>query len=167
VTFAAGFAATPLEEAIAIARTWKKCGEKIVFTNGCFDLLHRGHVHYLDAARRLGDVLVVGINNDDSVRRLKGPARPLLQLQDRATLLAALKPVDMVVAFSQDTPLRLIRAIQPDVLVKGGDYAPEDIVGGEDVRGWGGSVTTIPFVEGYSTTGLLTRLQQLAEEGPE
>ncbi|MDX8410710.1 MAG: D-glycero-beta-D-manno-heptose 1-phosphate adenylyltransferase [Mariprofundaceae bacterium] len=162
MTYAVGFAPTRLDEAIVIAQTWKKCSEKIVFTNGCFDLLHRGHVHYLDAARRLGDVLVVGINDDDSVRRLKGPTRPLLLLQDRATLLAALKPVDMVVTFAQDTPLQLIRAIQPDVLVKGGDYDLDDIVGGEDVRGWGGIVTTIPFVEGYSTTGLLARLQQLS-----
>jgi rfaE bifunctional protein nucleotidyltransferase chain/domain len=162
VTYAAGFAPTPLDEAIVIAQTWKQCAEKIVFTNGCFDLLHRGHVHYLDAARRLGDVLVVGINDDDSVRRLKGPTRPLLLLSDRATLLAALKPVDMVVTFSQDTPLQLIRAIQPDVLVKGGDYNLDEIVGAKDVRGWGGTVTTIPFVEGYSTTCLLSRLQQLS-----
>jgi len=162
VTYAAGFAPTPLDEAIAIVQTWKKCSEKIVFTNGCFDLLHRGHVHYLDAARRLGDVLIVGINDDDSVRRLKGQARPLLLLPDRAALLAALKPVDMVVVFSQDTPLQLIRAVQPDVLVKGGDYDHDDIVGAEDVLGWGGTVTTIPFVEGYSTTSLLARLQQLS-----
>jgi len=138
----------------------RKDGRRIVFTNGCFDILHAGHVRYLEAAKRLGDILIVGLNDDASVKRLKGAGRPLNPLADRACLLAALKPVDMVVPFPEDTPLELIRALKPDVLVKGGDYEPGTIIGASEVISWGGGVTTIPFVTGYSTSSLISRIQQ-------
>lgn len=132
-------------------------GETIVMTNGCFDLLHVGHVHYLEAARRLGDVLIVAVNDDESVRRLKGPGRPINPLPDRMRMLAALKPVDWVVAFSEDTPAALIEAVRPDVLVKGGDYRVEDIAGADAVLAAGGRVEVLDFVEGRSTTALIER----------
>ncbi|HDR06794.1 MAG TPA: D-glycero-beta-D-manno-heptose 1-phosphate adenylyltransferase [Candidatus Coatesbacteria bacterium] len=127
---------------------------KVVFTNGCFDLLHPGHVRYLAAARELGDFLVVGVNDDASARRLKGPARPFLALAVRAELLAALKPVDCVVPFAEDTPLELIEKLRPDVLVKGGDYSPDQIAGADEVAFRGGRVVVLPLVEDYSSTAL-------------
>ncbi len=133
--------------------------QKIVFTNGCFDVLHFGHVHYLLEARKLGDILVVGLNSDDSVRRLKGPARPINGEKERAFVLAALGCVDYVVLFEEDTPENLIKAVHPDVLVKGGDYALDQIVGADFVRQNGGIVTTIPFVEGYSSTLVIEQLK--------
>lgn len=142
-----------------IARFGRPREQRIVFTNGCFDLLHRGHVEYLYAARELGDVLVVGLNGDDSVRRLKGPDRPLVPEDDRAIVLAGLGCVDAVTLFHEDTPVDLIAALLPDVLVKGGDYSVDEIVGGEDVREHGGEVVVIGFVEGRSTTSLVHRIQ--------
>lgn len=133
---------------------------RLVFTNGCFDLLHRGHVAYLQAARALGDALVVGVNTDASVRRLdKGTGRPLVAEEDRAYVLAALACVDAVTLFDEDTPLELLTALLPDVLVKGGDYAPHQVVGRDVVEAAGGEVVLIPFVEGYSTTRLLERIR--------
>ncbi len=129
----------------------------VVFTNGCFDLLHPGHIEYLAQARALGDVLVVGLNSDASVRRLKGAGRPLVPEADRAAALAALRSVDAVTLFDEDTPLELISALLPDVLVKGGDYDLDGIVGREVVEEAGGEVRVLPFVEGYSTTGILNR----------
>lgn len=137
----------------------RKKGRKIVFTNGCFDILHTGHVKYLQSAKQLGDCLVVGINSDSSVRKLKGITRPINSLEDRMDLLAALESVHYVVGFEEDTPLELIRAVMPDVLVKGGDYKVEDIVGAELVISNGGIVTTIPFVEGKSTTRIIQSIQ--------
>ena len=133
--------------------------QKIVFTNGCCDVLHFGHVHYLLEAKKLGDILVVGLNSDDSVRRLKGPARPINGEKERAFVLAALGCVDYVVLFEEDTPENLIKAVHPDVLVKGGDYALDQIVGADFVRQNGGIVTTIPFVEGYSSTLVIEQLK--------
>lgn len=130
-------------------------GERLVFTNGCFDILHRGHVEYLYSARALGDVLVVGVNSDRSVRRLKGADRPLVPLEDRLYVLAGLGCVDAVTPFHQDTPRELIAALLPDVLVKGGDYRPEEIVGAAEVRAAGGEVLTLPFLPGRSTTRLI------------
>jgi len=152
-------APTPLEDALAVIEGWRAEGLRIVFTNGCFDLLHPGHVGYLDAARRLGDRLVVGLNDDASVRRLKGAERPVNPLADRALMLAALKPVDLVMPFSEDTPLNLIRRIRPDVLVKGGDYREQDIVGAAEVRKTGGRVVVLPFLDGHSSTGLIERIR--------
>lgn len=131
----------------------------LVFTNGCFDLLHRGHVEYLHAARGLGDALVVAVNTDGSVERLKGPGRPVVPQGDRALVLAALESVDAVTLFHEDTPRELLADLLPDVLVKGGDYAPEEIVGKEEVEAAGGRVEVIPFIEGRSTTRLIHRLQ--------
>jgi D-beta-D-heptose 7-phosphate kinase/D-beta-D-heptose 1-phosphate adenosyltransferase len=136
----------------------RRAGDRIVFTNGVFDLLHPGHVRYLRAARRLGDLLVVGVNNDRSVRRLgKGPERPLVGEDDRAEVLGALEMVDYVVLFDADTPYELIRAIEPDVLVKGGDWSVDRIVGADLVRARGGTVKSVPLAKGYSTTGLIAR----------
>ena len=135
--------------------------DRVVFTNGVFDLLHAGHVALLEAARAEGDVLVVGVNSDASVRRLgKGPDRPLVPEGERARVLAALAAVDCVVLFDEDTPLALIRRLRPDVLVKGADYAREAIVGAAEVEGWGGRVVRVPLVEGKSTTALLRNLRR-------
>ncbi|HUT98328.1 MAG TPA: D-glycero-beta-D-manno-heptose 1-phosphate adenylyltransferase [bacterium] len=127
---------------------------KVVFTNGCFDLLHPGHVRYLTAARGLGDCLVVGLNDDAGVSRLKGPYRPYLTLAVRAELLAALEAVDYVVPFSEDTPLELVKRLRPDVLVKGGGYEKDMIVGGQEVVSWGGEVVVLPLEDDFSTTAM-------------
>lgn len=132
---------------------------RLVFTNGCFDLIHRGHVEYLHAARSLGDALVVAVNTDASVERLKGPGRPAVPQGDRALVLAALESVDAVTLFHEDTPRELLAALVPDVLVKGGDYSAEEIVGKEEVEAAGGHVEVIPFIEGRSTTQLINRIQ--------
>ena len=138
--------------------TWATAGERVVFTNGVFDLLHPGHVTYLEEARALGDRLVVGLNADASVRRLKGATRPIQCASDRARVLAGLKAVDLVVEFAEDTPLALIEALRPDVLVKGGDYTLATIVGAREVMAWGGEVRVLGFVAGKSTTGLIGRM---------
>lgn len=131
-------------------------GSKVVFTNGCFDILHRGHVEYLAKAADMGDVLVVGLNTDASVRRLKGESRPINNQEARALVLASLSFVDAVVLFDEDTPYELIKAVRPDVLVKGADYKPEEIVGYDIVTSYGGKVEVVDLVEGYSTTQLLS-----------
>lgn len=140
-------------------RQWRDRGERIVFTNGCFDLLHVGHVTYLERARRQGHRLVVGLNTDRSVRTLKGPERPLIGEQDRARVLAALAAVDAVVLFDEETPIELIRAIRPDVLAKGADYREDDVVGAAEVKSWGGQVTLVPLVDDHSTSGIIRRMQ--------
>jgi rfaE bifunctional protein nucleotidyltransferase chain/domain len=151
------------EDARRIVQQVQARGCKVVFTNGCFDLLHVGHVRYLQSARALGDFLVLGVNDDASVRRLeKGPGRPLTPQSERAEILTALGCVDAVVIFSQDTPLELILTLQPNVLVKGGDYTPESIVGRPEVLSWGGEVHVIPFVPGKSTSGLIDRIRRLS-----
>ena len=130
---------------------------RIVFTNGCFDLLHRGHIYYLSRAREMGDLLLVALNSDGSVSRLKGKGRPVNDQKARAEVLGALGMVDYIILFEEDTPLNLIRALQPDILVKGGDYRIEEIVGYNEVTSWGGKVATIPLLEGYSTTSIISR----------
>lgn len=132
--------------------------KKVVFTNGCFDLLHAGHVAYLQKARRLGDVLVVGLNSDSSVKRLKGKGRPILSQADRAKIIASLVCVDYVVIFGQDTPLNLIKNVKPDILVKGGDYKADNIVGADIVRSYGGKVKTIPLVRNKSTKSIISSI---------
>jgi len=134
-------------------------GQRVVFTNGCFDVLHVGHVQYLQDARSQGDVLIVGVNSDASIRALKGPSRPVQPLEARAHVLAALQAVDYVVAFAENTPLKLIQAVRPDVLVKGADYRAEDVVGGRFVESYGGRVYLAPLREGFSTTGLIEKLR--------
>jgi rfaE bifunctional protein nucleotidyltransferase chain/domain len=137
----------------------RAAGRRVVFTNGCFDLLHAGHASLLERAAALGGLLVVGVNSDSSVRRLKGAARPIVPEHERALLLASLRSVDYVVLFDEETPLRLITALRPDVLVKGEDYAREEIVGREVVEGFGGSVVRVPLVPGLSTSSLISRLR--------
>ena len=140
----------------------ERCGRprdfKLVFTNGCFDILHRGHVEYLHQARALGDQLVVGVNTDASVERLKGPGRPVVPQEDRALVLAALESVAAVTLFHEDTPRELLTALLPDILVKGGDYSPDHVVGREEVEAQGGRVEIIPFIHGRSTTELIHRI---------
>jgi len=137
----------------------RAAGARIVFTNGCFDLLHPGHVRYLAAARALGDVLVVGLNGDASVRRLKGPGRPILGAAERVEVVAGLSAVDHIVLFEEDTPRELIAALAPDVLVKGADWSEEDIVGRDDVLASGGRVERIPLVAGVSTSEIIRRIR--------
>jgi len=153
--------AASLDEARRRVVALRRAGKRIVFTNGCFDLLHPGHIVYLREARALGDALIVGVNDDASVRRLKGAARPINPIADRALMLSALRAVDLVLPFSEDTPIRLIEALRPDVLVKGGDYTPDTMVGADVVREAGGRVVVVPFVDGYSTTGLIERIRAL------
>jgi len=132
---------------------------KVVFTNGCFDIIHRGHVEYLEDAKALGDILIIGLNSDESVSGLKGPNRPINNEEDRARVLLGLKSVDRVIIFKEDTPLDLIKLIKPDVLVKGGDWEVEDIAGHEFVLGNGGEVLTIPFRINYSTTDIIKKIR--------
>lgn len=134
-------------------------GKKIVFTNGCFDILHKGHVTYLNEAKKLGDLLVVGLNSDASVKRLKGPERPINNEKDRQFVLSNLRSVDFVEIFEEDTPLSLILTVKPQILVKGGDWKIEQIVGGKEVIAAGGEVYSLQFVDGYSTTSIINKIQ--------
>jgi rfaE bifunctional protein nucleotidyltransferase chain/domain len=145
------------QRAIAIHHLFER---KVVFTNGCFDILHRGHLEYLAAARSLGAMLIVGLNSDASVARLKGPARPVNGWADRCYALSSLFCVDAVIDFDEDTPLELIKALKPDILVKGGDYEEKDIIGAEAVTSAGGTVQIIPLVNGYSTTSFIEHLNE-------
>ncbi len=149
------------EALVRECNVWRASGRKIVFTNGCFDILHRGHLDLLAKAADLGNVLVLGLNTDASVRRLKGNERPVTNEQDRAFQVAALLCVDAVCLFDEDTPLELIIAVKPDVLVKGGDYTIDKIVGADMVMNNGGKVEIIPFVEGYSTTAIIQKIRNL------
>lgn len=133
-------------------------GKKIVFTNGCFDILHAGHVDYLSRAKALGDILVIGLNSDSSVKKIKGSCRPINDERDRARVLSSLACVDYISIFGESTPERLIKELRPDVLAKGGDWRPKDIVGGDFVRACGGKVKSISFVKGYSTTSLIKKI---------
>lgn len=149
------------DEMARLTRTWQQAGETVVFTNGCFDILHAGHVQYLQQAAQLGNHLIIGVNTDDSVRRLKGQTRPFNHETDRARLLASLRDVDAVALFGEDTPTELIKKIRPDILVKGGDYKKEEVAGREYAR----TVEILPFKEGYSTTGLVEKIVTLVKEG--
>ncbi|TXC78978.1 D-glycero-beta-D-manno-heptose 1-phosphate adenylyltransferase [Luteibaculum oceani] len=158
-----------LDKATDLVSEWKQKGEVLVFTNGCFDILHPGHVDYLQKAKNLGSKLILGLNSDDSVRRLnKGPERPLNSEWSRAFVLAGLTAIDMVVPFNEDTPLKLISALKPDILVKGGDYDESEsdptsknyIVGKREVEEFGGSVKTIPFLNGFSTSDLVEKIKR-------
>lgn len=151
----------PLEAAQKLVSQVKQLGKTVVFTNGCFDILHAGHVQYLEKAKALGDFLVVAINSDASVRRLKGEKRPINSEHDRAYILSRLKPVDAVVLFEEDTPLRIIEALLPDVLVKGADWTIENIVGKDIVEAHGGEVRTIEFLSGRSTTGTIEKIRSI------
>lgn len=144
-----------IKSPLSLKRTLARVRGKTVFTNGCFDLLHPGHVNYLMRARKLGARLVVAINSDQSVKRLKGPSRPLNPLADRMEVLAGLECVDFVTWFEEDTPLKLIESLKPNVLVKGGDWKPSQIVGAKEVQSWKGQVRSLPYIKGYSTTRLI------------
>ena len=148
-------------QAATLCQTLRRSGKKIVFTNGCFDVLHLGHVRYLAQARKLGDVLVVGLNSDASIRRLKGPERPINRQSDRAEVLSALEPVSFVCLFSQDTPLKLIQKVKPHVLVKGGDWKGKEVVGADWVSSYGGKLKLISFVKGRSSTAVLEKIKKL------
>ncbi|RMG24679.1 MAG: D-glycero-beta-D-manno-heptose 1-phosphate adenylyltransferase [Bacteroidetes bacterium] len=150
-----------LERLLAKVRAWRVKDHRIIFTNGCFDLLHLGHIDYLERAKQLGGKLVLGLNSDASVRRIKGPKRPLMDENTRARMLAAMEFVDAVIIFEEDTPIPLLLQLKPDVLVKGGDYRLDEIVGHEEVQAYGGEVQRVPFLEGYSTTGMLEKLKSL------
>ena len=136
-------------------------GKKIAFTNGCFDILHVGHVRYLQEARRTGDILILGLNSDASVRAIKGDRRPLVPQQERAEVVAALAAVDYVTVFDETTPLKLIEHLRPDCIVKGGDWQEEEVVGRDAVRSWGGKVVIVPMIEGASTTGILEKIGRI------
>lgn len=150
------------EEFVSLRTKIKK--KTIVFTNGCFDILHPGHVDYLNRAKKLGDILVVGLNSDASVRRLKGPTRPVNKEQDRALVLSNLRSVDYVIIFEEDTPYELIKAVEPDFLVKGGDWPVDKIVGADIVCQKGGKVLSLNFLPGYSTTAIIERILRLEEQ---
>jgi len=148
-----------LAEATVRRASWKENNETVVFTNGCFDILHLGHVDYLEKARQTGTKMIVGVNADSSVRQLKGPSRPVNNEYARARILASLQFVDMVIIFEEETPLHLINTLLPDVLVKGDDYSIETIVGAKEVIANGGKVSTIPLVPSYSTTNIIQKLK--------
>jgi rfaE bifunctional protein nucleotidyltransferase chain/domain len=150
-----------VEELVRKREALRRDGLAVVFTNGCFDLLHPGHVRYLADARSLGDVLVVALNSDRSVRILKGEGRPILNEQERAEVVAALQAVDFVTIFDQETPLALIARLLPDILVKGGDWSVDEIVGREEVEAAGGKVLSLPYIEGKSTTEIIERIKGL------
>lgn len=148
-----------LEEIISITAQARQKGKAVVFTNGCFDLLHRGHVHLLRQAKAAGDLLIVALNSDRSVKTLKGPARPILPEADRAELIGAMEMVDYIVIFDEPDPYKLIAAIQPTVLVKGGDWSETEIIGADLVRQWGGRVDVIPYLKGFSTSEMIERIR--------
>ena len=150
-----------LEAAIEKCGRIKRLGKRVVFTNGCFDILHPGHIRYLYSAKELGDFLVVALNSDHSVRIIKGPKRPILGEQARAELLAALECVDLILIFDEDNPLRVISDLLPDILVKGGDWAEDEIIGADVLKRRGGTVKRIPFVTGFSTTDIIKRVVDL------
>jgi rfaE bifunctional protein nucleotidyltransferase chain/domain len=155
-----GSAVLTLDEAILRFGRAKRNGRRVVFTNGCFDILHPGHIRSLEQARDLGDVLIIGLNSDASVRQLKGPTRPVLPEQERAEILAALESVDAVIIYDDPTPREVIARLLPDVLVKGGDWASDKIVGREEVEAAGGRVVSAPVVPGYSTTEILRKIRE-------
>lgn len=148
------------DELSEVIKVSKLNSEKIVMTNGCFDILHAGHIAYLEEAKSLGDRLLVAVNDDDSVSRLKGPKRPINSLNDRTKVLNGLVSVDWVISFSEDTPVCLIKGIKPDVLVKGGDYQLSEIIGGQEVLAYGGKVKALSFKEGFSTSAIIEKLKK-------
>lgn len=139
-------------------KKWRCEGKKVVFTNGCFDLLHAGHVWLFKEAKKLGDILIVAVNSDASLQRLKGPKRPVFPLKERLEILAAIEFIDVLTVFSQDTPQKIIALLRPDVLVKGGDWPLDQVVGREEVEESGGRVVLIPYIKGLSTTGLIKKI---------
>lgn len=148
----------PFPKVRALASSLRAKKKRIVFTNGCFDIIHAGHIKYLERAKALGDILIVGVNSDSSVRMIKGPSRPVVKQGERAAIVAALKPVDYVSIFNDATPIKLIKAIRPDVLVKGADWRLNNIVGGDFVKSYGGKVRAVSLVKGRSTSNLIRKI---------
>jgi D-beta-D-heptose 7-phosphate kinase/D-beta-D-heptose 1-phosphate adenosyltransferase len=148
----------PVEELVKIRRKLKKQGQTVVFTNGCFDLLHAGHVRLFQEAKKLGDVLIVALNQDDSVRKIKGPSRPIFPLKERWEILGAIEAIDYLTSFAEETPQHVIAALLPDVLVKGGDWKTDQVVGREEVEAAGGRVVIIPYRKGHSTSSIIRRI---------
>ena len=144
-----------LEEFVPVIARLKQDGKRIVFTNGCFDIIHVGHIRYLKSAKELGDILVIGLNSDESVRKIKGDNRPIVSQGERAEILSSIRSVDYVVIFNEPDPYNTITAIKPDILIKGGDWAIDNIVGRDIVESYGGEVRTIPFVEGFSSSRII------------
>ena len=151
---------TTLEPLLKKRKIWEMLNKKVVFTNGCFDLLHKGHVDYLAKAKACGDILIVGINSDSSIQKIKGPSRPIAPLDSRALVMASLHVVDAVIPFDEETPVRLIKTLLPDVMVKGADYSPEEVIGADVVIENGGRLELIPFVEGFSTSNLIEKIKK-------
>ena len=154
------YSLTELEKQV---KQWSKENKKIVFTNGCFDIIHQGHIDYLAKARDLGDKLIIGLNTDLSISSIKGPTRPIQDEKSRAIILASMQFVDAIVYFSDPTPYELIKAIQPDILVKGADYKPEEIIGYDIVKAKGGEIITLTYLEGYSTTNIIKKIHSEKE----
>ncbi|MFL2581572.1 MAG: D-glycero-beta-D-manno-heptose 1-phosphate adenylyltransferase [Flavobacteriales bacterium] len=152
-----------IEQGKNTVQDWISKNETIVFTNGCFDILHLGHLDYLCKAKDLGSKLIVGVNSSNSVKKLKGPSRPVNSTQSRSKLLAGFECIDLIVVFNEDTPLNLIQSLKPNILVKGGDYTFETIVGAEEVKNYGGQVEIIPFLPGYSTSKIVTKIQSFSK----
>ena len=156
-----------LEELIKIRQKLKKEGKRVVFTNGCFDLLHKGHIHLFREAKKWGEVLIVAVNDDASIKKLKGNWRPIFPLEERLEILEAIEEINYLVSFSEETPRRIISLILPDVLVKGGDWKLEEVVGREEVEGSGGKVVLIPYLRGYSTSALIKKILTAAAIEPD
>ena len=151
------------EQAKRTVQNWKLNNESIVFTNGCFDILHLGHIDYLSKAKDLGSKLIVGVNSSESVQKLKGPSRPINSTNSRSTLLAGFECIDLVIVFEDETPLNLITHLKPQILVKGGDYTFETTVGAKEVKSYGGDIKFIPFLSGYSTSSIVTKIQSFSK----
>lgn len=147
-----------LPDAQTKVMSWQRSGDSIVWTNGVFDIIHTGHIQYLAGARALGTRLIVGVNSDQSVRRLKGPTRPIIGERDRMLHLAAMQMIDMVLMFEEDTPLNAIVQLKPHIIVKGGDYQPSQVIGGKEALKWGGRVEILPFAQGHSTTNIISKI---------
>jgi D-beta-D-heptose 7-phosphate kinase/D-beta-D-heptose 1-phosphate adenosyltransferase len=154
----------PLEELVKVRCELRQKGRKVVFTNGCFDLLHAGHVRLFQEAKKWGDILIVALNDDASVRRIKGPSRPIFPLAERWEILEAMKDIDFLTSFSEDTPQKIIASLLPDVLVKGGDWRPEKVVGKEEVEAAGGKVVTVPYLRGHSSSSIIKKISRLFKE---
>jgi len=156
-----------LKDLINIREELRKKGKKVVFTNGCFDLLHKGHIHLFRETKKWGDVLIVAVNDDASIKKFKGSWRPILPLEERLEILEAIEEIDYLVSFSEDTPQKIISLLIPDVLVKGGDWKLDEVVGREEVEGAGGRVVLVPYLEGYSTSALINKIINSAATKPD
>ena len=153
-----------IQNLVPIRHSLKDQQKKVVFTNGCFDILHRGHIHLFHEAKKLGDVLFVAVNDDSSIRTIKGPTRPIFPLEERMEVLEAITDIDYIVSFSEETPKKIISSLLPDVLVKGGDWKPDEVVGKKDVEQAGGEVITIPYLPHHSSTDIIQRILSLSAE---